>query len=151
MDYFKPSVTVDAMVIWAPPESHERCVLLIQRKHDPFAEHWALPGGFIEPHEPLVDSVSRELKEETGLEELEFTQFGTFGDPGRDPRGRTLTVAYYAVIETKTPPVVKGLDDAKDARWFSLSEMPALAFDHQKIIERGLAAYATASKRGYTA
>ena len=150
MTYFKPSVTVDALVIWQSPEKRQY-LLLIQRKHDPYAKHWALPGGFIEETESLEESVARELLEETGLGGLSFTQFGTFGDPGRDPRGRTLTVAYFAEAFAGTQPHVQGLDDAQDARWFEVSELPVLAFDHQKIIQTGLAAYATFIKRGYTA
>lgn len=139
MAYFKPSVTVDALVIW--PANNGLQILLIQRKHDPFSQHWALPGGFIEEDETLVASVARELEEETGLKDLQFTQFGTYGDPGRDPRGRTLTVAYFAQVQGNKPPAVEGLDDAQDARWFSIRDLPNLAFDHEIIIEDGLKAY----------
>lgn len=139
MLYFKPSVTVDALVIW--PAHKDVQVLLIQRKHDPFAQKWALPGGFIEENETLVASVARELTEETGLTGLTFTQFGTYGDPGRDPRGRTLTVAYYAIVLGTEPPAVVGLDDAQDAQWFSIKALPELAFDHQEILQAGLDAY----------
>lgn len=140
MPYFKPSVTVDALVIW--PSEKDLQVLLIQRKRDPFAQKWALPGGFIEENETLLTSVARELAEETGLSDLEFTQFGAYGDPGRDPRGRTLTIAYYAVVKGAAPPAVEGLDDAQDARWFSIHALPALAFDHQEILQVGLDIYA---------
>ncbi len=140
MPYFKPSVTVDALVIW--PSEKDLQVLLIQRKRDPFAQKWALPGGFIEENETLLTSVARELAEETGLTDLHFTQFGAYGDPGRDPRGRTLTIAYYAVVKGEEPPAVEGLDDAQDARWFSIHALPALAFDHQEILQAGLDTYA---------
>ena len=100
-----------------------------------------MPGGFIEEDETLVASVARELEEETGLKDLQFTQFGTYGDPGRDPRGRTLTVAYFAQVQGNKPPAVEGLDDAQDARWFSIRDLPNLAFDHEIIIEDGLKAY----------
>ena len=139
MLYFKPSVKVDALVIW--PTDQDLQVLLIQRKREPFAQKWALPGGFIEEHETLKASVARELAEETGLTDLQFTQFGAYGDPGRDPRGRTLTIAYYAVVEGEAPPAVEGMDDAQDARWFSIKSLPALAFDHQEILQAGLDAY----------
>jgi 8-oxo-dGTP diphosphatase len=139
MPYFKPSVTVDALVIWPSDEGPH--VLLIQRKRDPFSQKWALPGGFIEEDETLLTSVARELAEETGLTDLSFTQFGAYGDPGRDPRGRTLTIAYYAVVEGAVPPEVEGLDDAQDARWFSIHSLPELAFDHQEILQSGLDAY----------
>lgn len=139
MAYFKPSVTVDALVIWPATEGLQ--VLLIQRKHDPFSQAWALPGGFIEEDETLMTSVARELAEETGLTGLQFTQFGTYGDPGRDPRGRTITVAYFAQVYGNRPPQVKGYDDAQDAQWFSIRNLPELAFDHAQVIEDGLKAY----------
>lgn len=139
MLYFKPSVTVDALVIW--PDQKDVQVLLIQRKRNPFSQKWALPGGFIEEDETLLASVTRELAEETGLTDLQFTQFGAYGDPGRDPRGRTLTIAYYAVVHAVVPPAVVGLDDAQDARWFSIEALPELAFDHQEILQAGLDAY----------
>ena len=139
MACFKPSVTVDALVIWPTPEGLQ--ILLIQRKHAPFSQAWALPGGFIEEDETLMTSVARELAEETGLTGLQFTQFGAYGDPGRDPRGRTITVAYFAQVQGNRPPQVKGYDDAQDARWFSIRNLPELAFDHAQVIEDGLKAY----------
>jgi 8-oxo-dGTP diphosphatase len=133
-DYFRPSVTVDLLVFdW----THEiLSLLLIQRGKDPFAGHWALPGGFIEPEETLEASARRELKEETGLEVGSLSPLGTYGDPGRDPRGRTLTVAFAAL--TQDQPAVSGQDDACQAQWFPIGQLPALAFDHAKIISDGL-------------
>ena len=134
-EYFRPSVTVDVLVLdWS---NNAFSLLLIQRDKDPFAGRWALPGGFIEPNETLEASARRELHEETGLSVSELHAFGTYGDPGRDPRGRTLTVAYLAL--TTGQPDVSGQDDARDARYFPLSALPELSFDHGQIIADGLA------------
>ena len=107
-------------------------VLLVQRKLDPFKGSWALPGGFVETHEPLEEAAKRELQEETGLVIDRLEQLRTYGAPGRDPRGRTLTVAYIGYSEKEE--TVKGADDAADARWFDLQELPPLAFDHDQIL-----------------
>lgn len=133
--YFKPSVTVDVLALrWGKvcPE-----LLLIQRARAPFKNTWALPGGFIEEDETLEQSARRELQEETGLAVQEMFRFGVYGAPGRDPRGRTITVAYYTVVSFENSAVL-GQDDASEADWFQLSEMPELAFDHAKIIQDGL-------------
>ena len=132
-DYFKPSVTVDVLVFSFINDQLQ--LLLIQRKHDPFAEAWALPGGFIEPEETLLQSAQRELQEETGLtlNQLFFT--GIYGNPGRDPRGRTISAAYRTDIIWGEAPGLQAQDDAKDARWYSIAHLPALAFDHLQIIE----------------
>ncbi len=134
-DYFKPSVTVDALVF----SDYEKqiCILLIQRKNNPFAESWALPGGFIEPDETLLESAQRELLEETGLKVDALIFTGIYGDPGRDPRGRTISAAYRTPLLQGKPPV-QAQDDAKDARWFPISQLPELAFDHQQIINDAL-------------
>ena len=135
-EYFKPSVTADVLVL-RPGQSGVE-VLLIQRGKDPFAGFWALPGGFIEAEETLMASAQRELQEETGLsiERLHF--FGVYGDPSRDPRGRTITVAYSVWFDSDISDQVQGLDDAEDARWFGLDTLPELAFDHMQIIADGL-------------
>lgn len=135
-EYFKPSVTADVLVLRPGLSGVE--VLLIQRAKDPFAGFWALPGGFIEAGETLMASAQRELKEETGLnlEKLHF--FGVYGDPGRDPRGRTITAAYSVWLDSAESDQVQGLDDADDARWFGLDALPELAFDHAQIIADGL-------------
>ena len=93
--YPRPSVTVDALII----EKHSNKILLIQRGNDPFAGKWALPGGFIEMDELLVDSCKRELEEETKLIIGELTQFKTYDVVGRDPRGRTISVVYYGFVD----------------------------------------------------
>ena len=129
-DYPRPAVTVDVAII---SDEAEPRVLLIRRKHDPFAGMWALPGGFIEMNEPLEAAARRELYEETGVEAEQLTQLHTFGDPGRDPRGRTISVAYLAIVDAaKLKP--RAADDAAEAGWHSLRQPPPLAFDHAEIL-----------------
>lgn len=126
--YPKPSVTTDCIII------NEDKVLLIKRLKDPFEGKWALPGGFVEIDEDLPDGATRELEEETGLANIALAQFATYGLPGRDPRGRTISVVYAGSISGDAPPLVPG-DDATEARWFPLAELPPLAFDHDTIIQ----------------
>lgn len=125
------NVTVDAIVFKI--EKIEIIVLLIKRKNPPFQYQWALPGGFVEDDEDLETAARRELKEETGIELNTFEQLYTFGKPGRDPRGRTISIAYVGFyLGSKKP---KAADDAKDSRWFSVEKLPKLAFDHAEVIE----------------
>ena len=130
-EYPRPSVTADIAIFSNNTENPQ--VLLIQRGNDPFKGQWALPGGFIEMDETLVASAARELKEETGLSVPELTQFRTYGDPGRDPRGRTVTVIFYGFVNPDEVTIAGG-DDAAEARWFPIDQLPALAFDHKKIV-----------------
>lgn len=130
--YPRPAVTADVAIVTL--EATPR-VLLIQRKDAPFAGSWALPGGFVEENEPLDDAARRELKEETGVEGVELTQLGAFGDPGRDPRGWTVTIAYLARVRPGDVEPIAA-DDAVDAAWFSLVELPPMAFDHADILEQ---------------
>ncbi len=129
-DYPRPSVTVD-MIICAWVED-DRKILLIKRAAEPFKNRWALPGGFVDKNEDLIDAAHRELKEETGLHGLELKQLGAFGKPGRDPRGHTISIVFGAVVHETIPAIAA--DDADDARWFSLKSLPLLAFDHDEII-----------------
>ena len=132
-DYPRPSLTVDC-IIFGLDESSRLKVLLIQRAKDPFKDAWALPGGFVSEKETLEEAALRELKEETGVEDLFIEQLFTFGNPGRDPRGRVVTVAYYALINLSEHKI--GADtDAKDVKWFLIDELPQLAFDHQTILD----------------
>ena len=119
-------------------------VLLIKRKNDPFKCKWALPGGFVDEHESLDNAVERELKEETGLENIRLKQFGTFGDPGRDPRGHTVSIVYIGYLNTEAH--VTGQDDALEAAWHPLNKLPNLAFDHHEIIARAISTCENLSK-----
>ncbi len=129
-EYPRPAVTVDTVVITR--ERRPR-VLLVRRKHDPFAGMWALPGGFVDQAETLETAARRELAEETGVRVAKMEQLHSFGDPGRDPRGPTISVVFLA---RATSPIKdpKGGDDAAEARWHSLDRLPPLAFDHAKIL-----------------
>ncbi len=107
-------------------------VLLIKRAHDPFANYWAFPGGFIEMNETLLEAAIRELKEETsiGIDNLTFLCMADA--PLRDPRGRTISAVYWGVCPDNNEPIAA--DDAKEVAWFDLNHLPNLAFDHQDII-----------------
>ena len=126
--YPRPSVTVDAILI-----SKHKSVLLIQRSGEPFKGKWALPGGFIELDESLETACHRELEEETGLKVDKLTQFKAYGAVDRDPRGRTISVIFYSFQDEEAIPMAG--DDAANAKWFPLSQLPELAFDHQLIID----------------
>jgi 8-oxo-dGTP diphosphatase len=130
-EYPRPAVTVDIAVFCKSGESHK--ILLIQRGRPPFQEKWALPGGFIEMDETLEQSALRELEEETGLKNVSLEQFKTYGDPGRDPRGRTVSVVFYGFVDSGNS-TVEGADDAKSADWFTASQIPEMAFDHGMIL-----------------
>lgn len=137
-DYPKPAVTVDCVVFGLDAE-HDLKIMLIQRGIEPFKGEWALPGGFVKIDESLETAALRELKEETGVDDIFLEQLYTFGQPGRDPRDRVITVAYFALINLSDHPI-HAQTDAKDVAWFSLEELPKVAFDHGEII-------ATASQR----
>ena len=107
-------------------------VLLVQRKHDPFQGKWCIPGGFVDPEEKVLDAARRELQEETGVENVSLTQFGAYGDPGRDPRGRTVSFVYWCLLDAK--PSATAADDAADCNWFDLNVLPEMAFDHGQIL-----------------
>jgi 8-oxo-dGTP diphosphatase len=107
-------------------------LLLIQRGREPYAGKWALPGGFLEMDELLLEGCRRELEEETGLKVGELTQFKTYDAIDRDPRGRTISVVFYGIAEEGA--VIKGGDDAARAAWFPVGKLPELAFDHAVII-----------------
>jgi 8-oxo-dGTP diphosphatase len=138
----RPALTVD-LVIFAGEMPRE--VLLIRRRQPPFANWWALPGGFVEENEPLEATARRELKEETGIDVADFIQIGAFGDPGRDPRGWTVTVAYLAWVDRQQMTLLAG-DDAADAQWHSLADLPPLAFDHAMIIQQALVKFSEQHK-----
>jgi 8-oxo-dGTP diphosphatase len=128
--YPRPAVTVDTVIV-----THERKprILLIRRKHEPFAGMWAIPGGFVEMDEPLEAAAARELYEETGLVAPKLEQLRTFGDPGRDPRGRVISIVYLAQVDPAKPKT-RAADDAVEVGWHSLARLPPLAFDHRDIL-----------------
>ena len=134
--YPRPAVTADCIVITKETEPK---VLLIQRGNQPFKGAWAFPGGFMNMDETTEQCAIRELEEETGLRLSKILQIGAYSKVDRDPRGRTITVAYLAVIDT--PVVVTGQDDAAKAEWWSLSNLPHLAFDHYDIMQDAIRAY----------
>lgn len=129
-DYPRPSVTVDTALFRLQSGKFE--ILLIQRGNEPFKGRWALPGGFVDEHESLRKAALRELKEETGIGRLELMEVGAFGDPGRDPRGHTVSIAFGAVVPGNKR--FRAGDDADDVAWHDLTQLPELAFDHLKII-----------------
>ena len=127
-NYPRPAVTTDAILV-----SPLKKVLLIERGREPFKGTWALPGGFVDMDESLETACKRELEEETGIQIQELKQFKAYGDVNRDPRHRTISVVFYALADTEIEP--KAGDDAVNARWFALTDLPELAFDHGKILE----------------
>jgi 8-oxo-dGTP diphosphatase len=127
-------VAVDAIVFGY--SKHEGVsVLLIQRKYPPFKNDWAIPGGFVLETESLEAAVRRELQEETGITVHYLEQLYTFGDPGRDPRQRIISIAYFALVKSARFQELKASTDAEHAQWFGIKELPRLAFDHEKILE----------------
>jgi ADP-ribose pyrophosphatase len=133
-DYPHPAVTTDC-VIFGYDVKEGLSVLLVERGLDPYKGRWAFPGGFMRIDEDAETGARRELKEETGLETAYIEQFGCFTDVKRDPRERVITIAYFALVRKSD---VKGGDDAAAARWFPISEVPALAFDHDRILRVAL-------------
>jgi len=134
-EYPHPAVTTDA-VLFAIRDDRLH-TLLIERANDPHKGAWAYPGGFIEIDEDLHDAALRELEEETGIGGVELKQFFTFGTPSRDPRERVITVAYLGVLADGGPEPAAA-DDAADARWFPVDELPPLAFDHGDVTAKAL-------------
>ena len=126
-------VTVDCVVFGVDSDQHDLTVLLIQRDRPPFQDKWALPGGYVHLDESLEQAARRELAEETNLSNVYLEQLYTFGDVDRDPRGRIVTVAYYALVNLHGYSV-HGDTDARDAAWFAVEDTPALAFDHERIL-----------------
>ncbi|MGB7094130.1 MAG: NUDIX hydrolase [Anaerolineales bacterium] len=130
--YPRPALAVDIAVFRQLDKQVQ--VLLIQRAQAPFKGSWALPGGFVNIEESLEQSAARELEEETGLTDLQLEQVHTYGDPKRDPRGRVVSVGYCTSLLDEVAPHVRAGSDAADTRWFSLTDLPELAFDHHQII-----------------
>jgi 8-oxo-dGTP diphosphatase len=132
----RPAVTADIVIFRENGEALE--VLLVKRAKDPFKGMWAIPGGFVDENEAVEKAAARELLEETGLRSVRLRQFGVFGDPGRDPRGHTISVAYFGIVRATAK--AKAADDAAEIGWFPVDRPPKLAFDHRKILRRALTA-----------
>jgi 8-oxo-dGTP diphosphatase len=135
-EYPRPALTVDCIVFGLDAELDLK-IMLIQRDIPPFQGQWAIPGGFVRMDETLEQAALRELQEETGIHDVYLEQLYTFGDLDRDPRDRIVTVAYYALINL-VEQQIQASTDARDAYWFSLSQIPKLAFDHEQILEKAI-------------
>lgn len=131
-----PALTVD--IVTFTLRENRLQVLLVRRAENPYAGMWALPGGFVRLEESLESAAGRELEEETGVPQAYLEQLYTFGEPQRDPRGRVVTVAYFALIPSDAPVRTEGGSDTSQARWFPLDDLPRLAFDHSEIVAYAL-------------
>lgn len=129
--YPRPSLTADCVVFGL--DQKDLKVLLIERDREPFAGKWALPGGFVDEDETPEEAARRELAEETGLSGVFLEQLYTFGEPHRDPRGWTVSVAHYALVNIADHQPLAA-DDARNVDWFPVRKPPSLAFDHDKIL-----------------
>ena len=139
--YPRPAVTADVVAI---TKEEVPKVLLIQRGFEPYQGYWAFPGGFMEMDETTEECAIRELEEETGLRLDNMVQVGAYSKVDRDPRGRTITIAYLAVVDV--PLSVIARDDAAKAEWFPINDLPTLAFDHDEIMADALNLYNNLSK-----
>ena len=131
------ALAADIVLFGFKPEK-KLAVLLIKRGKEPFKGAWALPGGFVKHDEELKDAAKREMREETNVDLVTMNQVGVYSKPTRDPRGRVVSVAYYAVIPRNAIKNVKAGDDAHEAKWYSVTNLPELAFDHIDIIHAAL-------------
>jgi 8-oxo-dGTP diphosphatase len=137
-EYPRPAVTVD-IILFTFQNNHLK-VLLVRRKQPPFAGKWALPGGFVHIDEELEEAALRELSEETQVKDIYLEQLYTFGEPDRDPRGRVITVAYFALLslDQAESHQLQAASDADEAAWWDVYALPSLAFDHDRILLYGL-------------
>ncbi|MBR1935205.1 MAG: NUDIX hydrolase [Muribaculaceae bacterium] len=131
--YPHPSVTTDCVIFGF--DGNKLQVLLVKRGIEPYKGKWAFPGGFLKLDESAREGALRELREETGLTDAYIKQLHTFSEPERDPRERVITIAYYALVKIAE---VKGGDDAEDAQWFTIDDVPSLAFDHDRILRKAI-------------
>lgn len=129
--YPRPGVSSDCVLFGF--DGKDLNVLLIERGKEPFKGRWTFPGGFLEMDETSLQCAERELKEETGLEGLYLEQIGAYSGVDRDPRGRVITVAYFALVQMSENDPVAG-DDAANAKWFKINDIPVLAFDHDLLL-----------------
>jgi len=133
--YPRPAVTTDCIIFGFNDNILK--VMLIERGIEPYKGSWALPGGFVKMDETVEECAKRELREETGLDNIFVEQLYTFSEVNRDPRGRVISVAYYALVKQNDFQPQAG-DDAKRAKWFAVNDLPSLAFDHATILEMAL-------------
>ncbi len=134
-EYPRPAVTADIVLF----DSDRKRVLLIRRGNEPYKDCWAFPGGFFDMTDSDIEHTAvRELQEETGLSGIELHLVGVFSKEGRDPRGRTVTVAFMGLVDSRTVEP-RGSDDAAEAHWFDLTALPPLAFDHAEILGKAVA------------
>lgn len=132
--YPRPALTVDAVIFRKKDMNWE--ILLIQRKHQPFINGWALPGGFVDMDETLEHAIERELQEETALTNIDLAQLHAFSKPGRDPRGHTITIVFWGILNHEQK--AKAGDDAGKVEWFNIDNLPQLAFDHDEVVEKAI-------------
>ena len=136
-EYPRPALTADIVLL----DAERREVLLIRRGNEPFKDCWAFPGGFFDMDDDTIEATARrELKEETGVDDVGLEELCTASKKGRDPRGRTVTVVFAALVD-RTKINAKGDDDAKEARWYGLDALPPLAFDHGEILQKAIKKY----------
>lgn len=143
--YPRPALTADCAVFSVSDGELE--VLLVERGEPPFEGAWATPGGFVEIDEPIGEAAARELAEETGLVDVNLEPFGVFGAPGRDPRGRSISVAHWTLTDRHFHAAAAG-SDAADLEWFSISNLPELAFDHEELLADALLALRRRARTG---
>lgn len=134
--YWRPAVTVDN-VVFCFDGTHLN-VLLIKRGGEPYKDCWAFPGGFLEENETLEEAAKRELKEETGMEPIYMQEIGSFSTVDRDPRGRVISTGFYCIVAPAEKDRAIAGDDAAEAQWFPILEMPPLAFDHAEIYRKAI-------------
>jgi 8-oxo-dGTP diphosphatase len=134
-EYPRPALTTDCIIFGF--DNYDLKILLIERAHEPYKDKWALPGGFVNMDETTEIGALRELYEETGLKNVFIEQLYTFSDVDRDPRGRVVSVVYFALVKLEDYSIHAG-DDASQAEWYSVNDLPELAFDHSLIIKVGL-------------
>ncbi len=133
--YQNPALAIDLVVFGY----HEKTlsVLLLNRKEAPFKDQWTLPGAFLQMEESFLQTCSRILQTKLGMDNVYLEQLYSFDDPARDPRGRVISVTYYALVNPSKFQIVAG-QMANDAQWFNVQETPVLGFDHQDIFDKAL-------------
>jgi 8-oxo-dGTP diphosphatase len=134
-EYPRPAVSADCVMFGFDGQHLD--ILLIERGQEPFRGKWAFPGGFLDPEETTLQCAYRELREETGIDNLHLEQLGAFSGVDRDPRGRVITVSWFTLVKPEKINAVAG-DDAARVQWFRINDMPPLAFDHDLVLRAAL-------------